>query len=304
MRRFLRFAAKSPVRVALAVFLVTAFLSISAFAAKTTVSVTNNTTYALRAVFKAVGCVHFLSGSADGNQTSDGNTIHNQTDEVCEVKYVGPGETVSYEFGGGTSGRKVWAEIYSATPEMLILNGNYDDQMKAAWDSAYVGNSAIVQKNWTWRYDLIDDGTNSCAVQGFGIIHDAHVTWNKIEVQEVCHPAPGPGGVGAACGDLLFKADCGSVVSQPEAQFVSLGECETLVRNRHIGSSLTFLQQIVGGLADDCAANAKSQGQVVSCITQGLGILAQVKVITGAEKGAITACAAQSLPHGKYTEKR
>jgi hypothetical protein len=90
------------------------------------------------------------------------------------------------------------------------------------------------------------------------------------------------------------------VVSQPEAEFVSVGACETTVRNRAVDLDLTFLQQVVGGLADDCAANAKNHGQMVSCITKDLNILVQAKVITGAEKGAITACAAHTVPRGKH----
>lgn len=291
MQRLLGFAGRSLITVVLTAFVIVAFFSVNAFAARTTVSVTNNTPYPLRAVFKAVGCVQFLSGSVDANETSDGIKIHNQTSEVCAVKYVDPGATVSYEFGGGTSGRKVWAEIYSATPEMLILSGQKDAQFQAAWDSAYVGNSAIVKDSWSWPYDLYDDKSNSCAVKGFGILHDAHVTWTKIAVHEDCHVN--------YCGTLLFKADCGTVVSQPEAEFVSVGECESSVRNRAIDSNLTLLQQVVGGMADDCTANERNHGQVVSCITRGLDLLVQVKVITGAEKGAITACAAQIAPRGR-----
>ena len=283
----------------LAVVLSLALLSDNAVAAKTTVSVTNNTPYELRAVYKAVGCVDFLYGSVDGNIANDGVnrpiTINNRTSEVCDYKYVAPGDTVSYEFGGGTSGRKVWAEVYPATPEMLILSGqqDQDSMFQAAWDSAYVGYSAIVKDSWAYPYDLYDDKSNSCAVKGFGILHDAHVTWTKIEVHEDCEGNP-------PCGQPLFKANCGAVVSQPEAEFVSVGACETTVRNRAVDLDLTFLQQVVGGLADDCAANAKNHGQMVSCITKDLNVLVQAKVITGAEKGAITACAAHTVPRGKH----
>jgi hypothetical protein len=280
----------------LAVVLSLALLSDNAVAAKTTVSVTNDTPYALRAVYKAVGCVDFLMGSADSNIAYDGVhdpiTINNRTPEVCDYKYVAPGDTVSYEFGGGTSGRKVWAEVYSATDEMLIPSGqeDKDNMFRAAWDSAYVGNSAIVKESFGFTYDLYDDKSNSCAVKGFGILHDAHVTWTKIEVHEDDQYGGRP----------LFNADCGTVVSQPEAKFVSVGACETTVRNRAVDSDLTFLQQVVGGLADDCAANAKNHGQMVSCITNDLNILVQARVITGAEKGAITACAAHTVPRGKH----
>ena len=281
----------------LAVTLGLVLLSDDVFAAKTTVSVTNDTPYKLRAVYKAVGCVDFLYGSVDGNIAYDGVnrpiTIVNRTSEVCDWKYVDPGDTVSYEFGGGTSGRKVWAEIDSATPEMLILSGQQDSMFEAAWNTAYVGSSAIVKDSWSNPYDLYDDKSNSCAVKGFGILHDADVTWTKIEVHEHCEGNP-------PCGEPLFKANCGAVVSQPEAEFVSVGACETTVRNRAVDLDLTFLQQVVGGLADDCAANAKNHGQMVSCITNDLNILVQARVITGAEKGAITACAAHTVPRGKH----
>ncbi|UWZ83531.1 hypothetical protein [Occallatibacter riparius] len=290
MQRLFAFAGRTLITAGVAIFTIAMFLPISASAARTTVSVTNNTPYPMRAVFKAVGCVQFFSGSADSNETSDGVYINNRTDEVCAVKDVASGATVSYEFGGGTSGRKVWAEILSISSQMLIPGDQNDAVFQAAWNSAYVNNSAIVKSNWAYGYDLYDDQSNSCAVKGFGIIHDAHVTWTKFEVHEDCHVD--------YCKDELFKADCGSVVSQPEAIFVGVGECETKVRNRIVDGGRTLLQQVVGGLADDCAAGAKNHGKIVSCITQGLDILAQVKVITGAEKGAITACAAQAFPAG------
>ncbi|HEX3033898.1 MAG TPA: hypothetical protein VHT73_02040, partial [Thermodesulfobacteriota bacterium] len=69
--------SRNLITVVLTVFLIVAFFSTNVFAARTTVSVTNETPYPLRAVYKAVGCVQFLSGSADGNKTSDGTTIHN-----------------------------------------------------------------------------------------------------------------------------------------------------------------------------------------------------------------------------------
>lgn len=290
MQRILASVART-ITFVLTIFLVSAFFSINAFAAKTTVSVTNDTPYPLRAVFRAVGCVQIVHGSADGHETPDGVWINNTVDEVCAVKYVAPGATVSYEFGGGTSGRKVWAELDPATSEMLITGTQTDDATyQAAWNGAYVGNSAIVKSNWSTTYDVYDDGSNSCAVKGFGILHDAKVTWTKIEVHEACYDN---------CRGHLFKVDCGSVVSQPQAEFVSVGECESSVRNRLIDSNLTFLQQVVGVLADDCTASVKNHGQVVSCITQGLNTLVMAKVITGAEKGAITACAAQIAPGGK-----
>ncbi len=245
----------------------------------------------MRAVFKAVGCVQFHSGSADSNETSDGVYINNRTDEVCDVKDVASGATVSYEFGGGTSGRKVWAEIRSIAPQMLIPGDENDAVFQAAWNSAYVNYSAIVKSTWAYGYDLYDDKSNSCAVKGFGILHDAHVTWTKFEVHEDCHVN--------YCGSPLFKADCGSVVSQPGVVFVGIGQCESTVRNRIVDGDRGLLQQVVGALADDCAADTKNHGQIVSCITRGLDIMAQLQVITGAEKGAITACAAQAFPAGK-----
>ncbi len=279
--------SRNLITVVLTVFLSVAFVSINAFAARTTVTVTNDTPYPLRAVYKAVGCLQILSGSVDGNEVDDtGYHIHNQTPEVCDYKYVAPGDTVSYEFGGGTSGRKVWAEIYSATPEMF--NSSSSDQEGIDVWNVYVGNSAIIKDSWSWEDDLYDNGSNSCAVKGFGILHDAHVTWTKIAVHEYY----------VGTGQLLFRADCGGVVSQPEAKFVSVGECETLVSNRAI--DLQTLQQVVGVLADDCTANAKNHGQVISCITRELNTLVKDNVISGEERGAIRACALQAVPRGKY----
>ncbi len=146
-----------------------------------------------------------------------------------------------------------------------------------------------MKSEWSTTYDVYDNGSNSCAVKGFGILHDAAVTWTKIEVREACYDD---------CRGHLFRVDCGSLVSQPQAEFVSIGECESKVRNRIVDSNLTFLQQVVGVLADDCTASMKNHGQVVSCIAQGLNALVMTKVITGAEKGAIITCAAQITPRG------
>lgn len=196
------------ITVVLAVFVIVVCCSVKAFAARTTVTVTNNTPYPLRAIYKAVGCVHIYH-SGNG-----------QTGEVCTVKDVAPlGGVVSYEFGGGTSGRKVWAEIVSGTeafpppapPEMMIST---DDQGAINhWNSEYAGRSAIIGPGYTNSYDLTDRNSNSCAVKGFGILHDAHVTWNKLEVQKVALVPPE---VDPAI--TLFIADCGvTVVGAPEA---------------------------------------------------------------------------------------
>jgi len=66
--------------------------------------------------------------------------------------------------------------------------------------------------NW---YDLTDRNSNSCAVKGFGILHDAHVTWTKLEVQlvDLKPPEVDPE-------QNLFIADCGAMVTAPEAAAV------------------------------------------------------------------------------------
>ncbi len=178
-----------------------ALSSTNALAAKTTVTTTNNTPYPLRAVYSAVGCVKIYHSDI------------NQKDEVCTVKDLAPGATVSYEFGGGTSGRKVWAEIVSGTPAMMISTDNPD--AVSHWQDKYVGHSVIIPPGYTNWYDLTDRNSNSCAVKGFGILHDAHVTWNKLEVQlvDLKPPEVDPE-------QKLFIADCGAVVSVPEAAHV------------------------------------------------------------------------------------
>jgi hypothetical protein len=185
----------------LTIFLTVTLFSTNAFAARTTITVTNNTGFPLRAVYSAVGCVKIYHSDI------------NQKDEVCTVKDVVSGATVSYEFGGGTSGRKVWAEIVSGTPEMMISTG--DPNAVNHWNSKYVGHSVIIPPGYTNWYDLTDRNSNSCAVKGFGILHDAHVTWNKLEIQleYLVPPEVDPE-------QKLFIADCGAVVSAPEPVLV------------------------------------------------------------------------------------
>lgn len=183
----------------LAVLVASALLSTSALAARTTVTTTNNTPYPLRAVYSAVGCVKIYHSDL------------NEKMEVCTVKDLAPGATVSYEFGGGTSGRKVWAEIVSATPEMMISTG--DPDAVSHWQSEYVGHSVIIPNGYTNWYDITDRNSNSCAVKGFGILDDAHVTWSKLEVQKVVLVPPD-----VSSKMVLFIANCGAVVSgAPEA---------------------------------------------------------------------------------------
>ncbi len=278
--------SRNLITVMLAVFLIVAFFSLNAFAARTTVTVTNDTPYPLDVIYKAVGCAGIKY---------DGVQIY--TVEVCKViENVLPGATVSYEFGGGTSGRKVWAEIVSATcagptctdsPQMMISTGqNWIDN----WNSIYinsegVGHHAMIRDGFAeYSYTLGDNYSNSCAVKGFGILHDAHVTWTQLKIQ----------GENLDFYGIQFVADCGVVIDQPGAVFVSLGECQTLVRNRPIDSNGTLLQQAVGVKADNCTANAKNHGQVVSCITHELKTLVNDDLITEKEKGALTACAAQA----------
>jgi len=180
----------------LTIFLAATLLSTNAFAKKTTVTTTNNTLYNLRAVYSAVGCFKIYHSDI------------NQKDEVCSVKDLPPGATVSYEFGGGTSGRKVWAEIVSATPEMMI---SPEQEAVDHWSNKYVGHSVIIPNGYTYWYDLTDHNSNSCAVKGFGIHDDAHLTWTKLEVELVDFPYPEYDPE-----EKLFVADCGAVVSAPE----------------------------------------------------------------------------------------
>jgi len=186
----------SPLATVLTIFLAATLLSTNAFAKKTTVTTTNDTPYQLRAVYSAVGCVKIYHSDI------------NQKDEVCTVKDLPPGATVSYEFGGGTSGRKVWAEIVSATPAMMI---SPEQDAIDHWNSKYVGHSVIIPNGYTNWYDLTDHNSNSCAVKGFGIIDDAHVTWTKLEVElmDFLPPEYDPE-------QILFVADCGAMVSAPE----------------------------------------------------------------------------------------
>lgn len=269
-----------------AVFMIAALFSDCSFAARTTVSVTNDTPYPLDVIYKAVGCAQI---KYDGVQV--------YTPEVCHViENVQTGQTVSYEFGGGTSGRKVWAEIVSATcagptcsdaPQMMIST---DQEWIDNWNDIYltsagVGHHAMIRDGFAeYYYSLGDNYANSCAVKGFGIVDDAHVTWTKLEIQ----------GQNLDFYGKQFVADCGLELQQPGAVFVSLGECRTKVLNRVIDDpNLPFLQQVVGALADDCGANTKNHGQFVGCISRGLNDLVNDKTITGKEKGAIAACAAQ-----------
>lgn len=180
----------------LTILLTVTLFSANAFAARTTITVTNNTPYPLRAVYSAVGCVKIYHSDI------------NSKAEVCTVKDVASGATVSYEFGGGTSGRKVWAEIVSATPQMMITA---DQNAIDHWNSEYVGHSVIIPNGYTNWYDLTDRNSNSCAVKGFGILHDAHLTWSKLEVQlvDLYPPEVDPH-------QRLFIADCGAVVQAPE----------------------------------------------------------------------------------------
>jgi len=275
-----------------AAFLIAAFFADCSFAARTTVTVTNETPYPLDVIYKAVGCAKFHS---------DGVGIY--TPEVCHViENVQPHQTVSYEFGGGTSGRKVWAEIVSATcagltctdsPQMMIST---DQASIDNWNGRYiasdgVGHHAMIRDGFAeGQYWLGDNYSNSCAVKGFGIRDDAHVKWTKLEIQGVYVDSHYRN---------QFVADCGLELQQPGAVYVSLGECETKILNRVIDDpNLPFLQQFVGALADDCSADAKNHGQFVSCISRSLNDLVKDKMITGKEKGAIMACAAQN--RGEY----
>lgn len=205
-----------------AVFLIAATSSDCLFAVSTTVRVTNETPYPLNVIYKAVGCVKFHT---------DGLGIY--TPEVCHViNNVQTGQTVSYEFGGGTSGRKAWAEIASATcagptctdtPQMMIST---DQGAIDNWNGRYiasdgVGHSAMIRDGFAeGQYWLGDNYSNSCAVKGFGIRDDAHVTWTKLEIQKVYvddHYR------------YQFVADCGLELQQPGAVYVSVGECDTKI---------------------------------------------------------------------------
>jgi hypothetical protein len=169
-----------------------ACFSTGALAKKTTVTVVNNSEYTLTAVYKAVGCAQVYK------------TDHNTELEVCHTASVAPGGKVSYEFGGGTSGRRVYAGIDG---NMTMLDTDDDDAVNE-WKKNYVGKTAVIEPGPTGNcWDLTDDQKNSCAVSGFGIKDDHTVTWSTVNVS-VCHT----NAFGADCD--YFCAQCGSTVSK------------------------------------------------------------------------------------------
>lgn len=271
-----------------AAFVVTCIGAKDASAEKTTVTVTNETPFVLDVIYKAVGCAKIVY---------DGVQIY--TVEVCErIEDVHPNESVSYEFGGGTSGRKVWAEIASATcagpycddePQMMVSTEEewVDNWNEIYIDSSGVGHHAMIRDGFAeYSYTLGDNYANSCAVSGFGILHDADVTWTKLIIQ----------GENLDFYGKQFVADCGVQIDQPGALFVSLGECETRVENRLISDSGLALQQAIGILANNCTAKNrnKKHGHIVSCISRELNDLVKENVITAQEKGALHNCAARA----------
>lgn len=52
--------------------------------------------------------------------------------------------------------------------------------------------------------------------------------------------------------------------------------------------------QFISEMIYACAANAKSHGEFISCVAELTNMLKKEGIITGAEKGAIQSCAAQS----------
>lgn len=199
-------------------------LSMGAAAKKTTIKVTNNTIYPLHVVFKAVGCAHIYH--SDVNKVMEG----------CAEKDVALGETVSYEYGAGTSGRTVWLGYQTATAGML--QWAYGDPV-TIWQDQYVGRSGFVLDAPDGKDSLTDEGQDSCALKGtdFGITDDAHIYWYHFHVeyntlgynpvfQAFClwSPAPPPPGARPAADAIHFTSLHPAGAAASEALAVSDGQ--------------------------------------------------------------------------------
>lgn len=72
---------------------------------------------------------------------------------------------------------------------------------------------------------------------------------------------------------------------------ISIGDCDSGVGNRLYDNGCT-LADLVNQLVDECADGAKNHGHFVRCVSQGLNSMKKGGLISGAEKGALTSCAA------------
>ena len=89
-------------------------------------------------------------------------------------------------------------------------------------------------------------------------------------------------------------------VSLNVTELVSVDNCSTGILDRVVNPVTGgTLQQFVTSLVDSCTADARNHGDIVNCVTRGLND-AKGTVVNGQEKGAITACTAQTARRGKY----
>jgi hypothetical protein len=89
-------------------------------------------------------------------------------------------------------------------------------------------------------------------------------------------------------------------VSLNVATVVSVDNCNTGIFDRVINPITGgTLQQFVTSVVDSCTAGARNHGDIVNCVTRELNG-AKGMVITGQEKGSITACTARTARRGKY----
>jgi hypothetical protein len=88
-----------------------------------------------------------------------------------------------------------------------------------------------------------------------------------------------------------------SSYSTAPASTLTVGECETDIPNWGLcdGGSWTSFSSIIAA----CCEDADNHGQFVSCVTQAANMWKAAGLITGAQKGQITSCAADWWPCGE-----
>lgn len=92
-----------------------------------------------------------------------------------------------------------------------------------------------------------------------------------------------------ADGDGVDDAIDQCLGSDLSAATVVIDGCDSGVANPLFPSGCT-----ISDLVANCAVGAKNHGQFVSCVSRTTNGLKRSKVISGAQKGAIQSCAAQS----------